>query len=106
MLFITGALMFKKVPEKESAVVLFYVDGEPINGFEGETVASALMRLKPLYARTTPVNGGRRAPYCMMGVCFDCLAIVDGVASVQTCLTPVRAGMRVERQEGRRKVLP
>ncbi|WP_370205076.1 (2Fe-2S)-binding protein [Bradyrhizobium diazoefficiens] len=97
--------MFKKVSEKESAAVLLYVDDEPVDGFEGETVASALMRLKPLYARTSPVNGGRRAPYCMMGVCFDCLAVVDGVASVQTCLTPVREGMRVERQDGRCKVL-
>ncbi len=98
--------MFKKVTEKTSATLQFFVDGKAVDGFEGETVASALMRLQPLYSRTTPVNGVRRAPYCMMGVCFDCLAIVDGVASVQTCLTPVRAGMRVERQEGRRKVLP
>ena len=37
-----------------------------------------------------------------MGACFDCLAVVDGVAGVQTCLTPVRDGMRIERQDGAR----
>lgn len=42
----------------------------------------------------------------MMGVCFDCLAVVDGVSSVQTCLTPVREGMRIERQQGRPDVTP
>jgi len=41
----------------------------------------------------------------MMGVCFDCLAIVDGVASTQTCQVTVRDGMRVERQYDKRKVV-
>lgn len=36
-----------------------------------------------------------RAPYCFMGVCFDCLMEVDGVAGVQSCLTTVAEGMRV-----------
>jgi hypothetical protein len=40
----------------------------------------------------------------MMGVCFDCLAIVDGASSTQTCLVPVAEGMCVERQLGRPKV--
>ena len=31
--------------------------------------------------RTTPVSGAPRLPYCMMGVCFDCLVTVDGVDS-------------------------
>jgi len=35
----------------------------------------------------------------MMGVCFDCLAVVDDKPSTQTCLTIVSEGMRVERQE-------
>ena len=42
----------------------------------------------------------------MMGVCFDCLAVVDGVASTQTCLVTVREGMQVQRQFGKRSVLP
>jgi predicted molibdopterin-dependent oxidoreductase YjgC len=40
----------------------------------------------------------------MMGVCFDCLAVIDGVASVQSCLTEVRDGMRIERQAARRDI--
>jgi hypothetical protein len=56
-------------------------------------------------AAVTAAAGGRpRAPYCMMGVCFDCLAIVDGVPSTQTCRTAVREGMRVERQHGARVI--
>jgi hypothetical protein len=37
----------------------------------------------------------------MMGVCFECLAVVDGVTSQQTCLVEVKEGMKVERQHGR-----
>jgi sarcosine oxidase subunit alpha len=40
----------------------------------------------------------------MMGVCFDCLVVVDGVGSRQGCMTRVRDGMVVETQNGRREL--
>ena len=54
--------------------------------------------------RDTPISGAPRAPYCMMGVCFDCLMEIDGVGNRQACLTPVAAGMQVRRQHGARGV--
>jgi predicted molibdopterin-dependent oxidoreductase YjgC len=36
----------------------------------------------------------------MMGVCFDCLVEIDGVANRQACMIEVRDGMRVKRQLG------
>ena len=51
------------------------------------------------------VSGSPRAPYCMMGVCFDCLMEIDGVGNRQACLTPVADGMQVRRQRGARGVL-
>ena len=65
-----------------------------------------LLRQESPASRTTPVHESPRAPFCMMGVCFDCLAVVDGVASTQTCLVTVREGMQVQRQFGKRSVLP
>jgi hypothetical protein len=79
------------------------VDGMEIAAWQGETVASVLLRVPGAW-RTTPVTGVSRAPYCQMGVCFDCLAVVDGVGSTQGCLVPVREGMRIERQAGPREV--
>jgi NADH dehydrogenase/NADH:ubiquinone oxidoreductase subunit G len=38
-----------------------------------------------------------------MGVCFDCLVTVDGSANRQGCMTPVRDGMRIETQRGKRE---
>ncbi len=38
-----------------------------------------------------------------MGVCFDCLVTIDGVGGRQACLVPVREGMKVETQQGKRE---
>ena len=37
-------------------------------------------------------------PYCLMGVCFECLMEIDGEPDVQSCLVTVREGMVVRRQ--------
>ena len=89
-------------PDPGSVTILF--EGEPIRARAGESVASALLAAGILAVRTTPVSGAPRGPFCMMGACFDCLAVVDGVGAVQTCLVPVREGMRIERQHGARDV--
>ena len=96
--------MFRKLHEPDGTAVTIHIDGAPVSAEPGESVAAVLLRQRPLWSRTTPVTQSRRAPYCMMGVCFDCLAQVDGEASVQTCLRQVRDGMRVERQQGKRSV--
>jgi D-hydroxyproline dehydrogenase subunit gamma len=99
-----GGSMFRKLHEFGAEAVTVHIDGVPVAAETGESVAAVLLRQDSLWSRTTPVTRSRRAPYCMIGVCFDCLARVDGVASVQTCLTPVHDGMRVERQQGKRNL--
>lgn len=89
-------------PDPGSVKILF--EGAPIRARAGESVATALLAAGILAFRTTPVSGAARGPFCMMGACFDCLAVVDGVGGVQTCLVPVREGMRVGRQQGARDV--
>lgn len=95
--------MFRRLLETSDDVVIT-VDGVPVMAQPGEALAAVLLRQPQAWSRTTPVSGSRRAPYCMMGVCFDCLAEVDGVGSVQTCMTPVTAGMKVVRQLGKREI--
>jgi predicted molibdopterin-dependent oxidoreductase YjgC len=104
MLFTKGDLMFRKLHEPGAEAVTIHIDGVAVAAETGESIAAVLLRQAVLWSRTTPVTRSRRGPYCMIGVCFDCLARVDGVASVQTCVTLVRDGMRVERQEGRRSL--
>lgn len=97
--------MFRKLRDPVPGATVT-VDGVAVAAEPGESVAALLLRLEPPLARTAPVDGSPRAPYCLMGVCFDCLAVVDGVASTQTCLTMVRDGMTVERQHGMRRLDP
>lgn len=99
-----NASMFRKLHESGAPSLTLTIDGVSVSAEPGETVAAVLLRQPSAASRTTPVKESPRAPYCMMGVCFECLAIVDGVASTQTCLVTVREGMRVERQFGKRSV--
>jgi len=94
--------MFKRLAESGQAVALT-VDGRPVTARAGDTVAAALLASGIDHCRTTPVSGAPRAPYCLMGVCFDCLVTIDGVGSRQACLVPVHDGMTVETQLGKRE---
>ncbi len=75
------------------------VDGQRVRAYAGETVAAALIAEAGPATRTT-AHGATRGYYCGMGVCFDCLVVVDGVPNTRACMTPVASGMRVERQRG------
>ena len=94
--------MFKRMRDT-GATLSFTVDGQPIRACSGDTVAAAMLAAGIDHCRTTPVSGAPRAPYCLMGVCFDCLVTIDGVGSRQACLVPVREGMAVETQLGKRE---
>jgi predicted molibdopterin-dependent oxidoreductase YjgC len=96
--------MFRRLPDVVGELVPFTIDGRPATARAGDTVAAALLASGVEVCRTTPVSGAPRAPYCMMGVCFECLVTIDGVGSRQGCLVPVEAGMQVETQQGARGV--
>jgi len=93
--------MYRRLPDAATApTVAITIDGRPATACEGDTVAAALLAAGIDACRTTPVSGAPRGPYCLMGVCFDCLAVIDGRPNQQACLVPVREGMRIERQQG------
>lgn len=96
--------MFRPLLDSGAETLTIYIDGQAVQARPGESVAAVMLRQPVPVTRTTPVHGSPRAPYCMMGVCFECLAIVDGIGSTQTCMVPVRDGMKVERQHGKRSV--
>ena len=75
------------------------LDGRIVNAYEGETVAAVLLAEGHIATRNTR-SGSPRGVYCGMGVCFDCLVVVDGVPNTRACMTWVRDGMRVSRQAG------
>ncbi len=80
----------------------FTFDGRAMTARQGDTVAAALLANGVTVFRETAVSGVARGPYCLMGVCFDCLVVIDGTGNRQACLVAVAEGMRVETQHGRR----
>lgn len=81
------------------------VDGQALDCRGGDSVASALFAAGLQACRETAVSGAPRGPFCMMGVCFDCLVGIDGRPNQQACMVRVQEGMAVCRQLGAREVL-
>jgi hypothetical protein len=96
--------MFRRLPDAEPAAVALTVDGRTVRARAGDSVAAAMLAAGLIDCRDTAVSGTPRAPYCLMGVCFDCLVTIDGVANRQGCLVAVAEGMAVGRQRGAREV--
>jgi predicted molibdopterin-dependent oxidoreductase YjgC len=81
------------------------LDGRRLSVPGGVSLAAALLVGGVRSTRTTPITGQPRAPYCLMGVCFECLVEVDGVPNCQACMITVRAGMCVRTQNGARALV-
>ena len=103
--------MYRRLPDLASAAgdpaasaLAITIDGQPHAARNGDTVAATLLAAGFAACRTTPVTGSARGPFCMMGVCFDCLVVIDGQPNQQGCMIPVRDGMRIDRQQGARTV--
>ncbi len=67
------------------------VDGIRIPGVAGQTLASVLLAADRVAWRTAP-GGGARGVFCGIGVCFDCVATVNGVPDIRLCRRPARDG--------------
>ena len=85
---------------KEGNPVQIFVDGTPIFAQEGEMIAAALLANGIIINRYTQKRHEPRGVFCGIGKCTDCVMTVDGMPNVRTCITPVKAGMRIETQHG------
>lgn len=90
----------RRIETNRGPRVQFTFEGTQITTFEGETIAAALLTAD-VKAFSVTLAGAARIPFCNMGTCFDCAVIVDGQPLVRACLTDVREGMVVTRQEGK-----
>ncbi|MEE9161991.1 MAG: (2Fe-2S)-binding protein [Candidatus Neomarinimicrobiota bacterium] len=76
------------------------VDGSLLLAYEGETVAAVLLANGRQVLRRTRVEGKPRGVFCGIGVCYDCLVVVNGRPNVRGCMTLATPGLRVETQRG------
>ncbi|WP_160573887.1 (2Fe-2S)-binding protein [Actinomadura physcomitrii] len=73
------------------------VDGEPVAGVAGQTIAGVLLASGRRTWRSGP-SGAPRGVFCGIGACFDCLVTVNGVRDVRACRRRARDGDTVATQ--------
>ncbi len=70
------------------------VDGATISAFPGEPLSAALLAAGILRFRDSPRAGTPRGPFCLMGICQECIVEIDGRLA-PACQELVRGGMAV-----------
>ena len=86
--------------QEKGPLVKFLFDGKEVEGYEGEPIAAALKAAGLMVHRYTKKEHKPRGIFCAIGRCTDCVMVVDGVPNVRTCITPLKAGMKVQTQYG------
>ncbi len=93
--------MFEQIKENHKERVTIDFEGNLLDVPAGITVAAAVMGYaKQEFIRISPSTGDKRAPFCFMGVCHECLMEIDGKTNQQACIIEVRQGMHIKRQMG------
>ena len=78
--------------------VHFLYEGRRVEGFEGETIATALYAAGVRTFSRSFKYHRRRGLLCVAGRCPNCLMEVDGVPNVRTCVAPCGQGVEVRGQ--------
>ncbi|MGE4569978.1 MAG: (2Fe-2S)-binding protein [Gammaproteobacteria bacterium] len=90
--------MFRSINGSQVELITIYFEGEKLIVSKDHNVATALLEAGINGFRKTTLNNENRGPYCMMGVCFDCLININDVDNQQSCTTQVSDGMKIKRQ--------
>lgn len=100
--------MYNRLPEAQQALalapVVVTINGQAVQCRAGDSVAAALLAAGFNECRDTAVKEVSRGPFCLMGICYDCLVMIDDQPNQQACMISVRSGMKIERQQGAREV--
>ena len=82
------------------AEIKFSFNDREVTGFIGQSVGAALLAQGDRILRKTRFNEKGRGVFCGIGVCFDCLVVIDGISNQRACITEIKAGMKVQTQVG------
>lgn len=89
----------RRVVARAGEPFTFDVDGEDVLAFPGESIAAAMLA-SGIDRFRTDASGQPRAPFCHMGMCFECVVVVDG-ERLRSCLAPATPDAEVRRTDER-----
>jgi predicted molibdopterin-dependent oxidoreductase YjgC len=81
-------------------VSTFTFGGIEVVAEPGQSVGAALIAAGYRSWRTTRHGGAPRGVFCGIGICFDCLVVVNGRPNQRACLTEAVDGDEIEPQKG------
>jgi len=79
--------------------VNFTFNGESFKGVAGQSIAAALMAEGVRELRKTRFDKEPRLIFCGIGICFDCVVVVNGIANQRACLVEITDGAKIESQK-------
>ena len=80
------------IQPSEPTPVTITVDGSEVRGVAGQSIGGVLLAGGRLGFRRTSAHDRPRGVFCGIGVCFDCLVVVNGVEDVRACQRKARDG--------------
>ncbi|SCW66612.1 2Fe-2S iron-sulfur cluster binding domain-containing protein [Rhizobium mongolense subsp. loessense] len=86
--------MFKRFTHAIRDNFIIYVDGEPVDACEGDTILSALLS-EIGFVRLLELKPEKRAGFCLMGACQDCWLWHLSGERARACTERVLPGMRL-----------
>lgn len=83
----------------EGRAVRITLEDREYAGVEGQTIAGVLLCADRLDWRVTSSGDAPRGVFCGIGICFDCVAEVNGERDVRLCQRRAREGdsIRIQR---------
>lgn len=81
-----------------SELIRFTFNGTEFHGEQGQSIAAALISNDQRILRNTRFDSTPRSIFCGIGICFDCVVVVDGIANQRSCLVEIAPDMKVESQ--------
>ncbi|MFI6781647.1 (2Fe-2S)-binding protein [Micromonospora sp. NPDC050276] len=87
-----------RMDDAPAETIRIEVSGEPVDGLVGQTIAGILLSAGRTSWRRSR-TGRPRGIFCAIGVCFDCLVVVNGLRDVRACQRRAVDGDQVELQE-------
>jgi predicted molibdopterin-dependent oxidoreductase YjgC len=85
---------------KKGKQIKLIVDGNEIDAYEGEMIATALIAAGIKVFRYTTKHNEPRGLFCAIGRCTDCVMEVNGRPNVRTCVTLAEDDMVINTQKG------
>ncbi|WP_439533774.1 (2Fe-2S)-binding protein [Polymorphobacter sp.] len=82
---------------ERGALLTVSIDGAPVPGHDGETVATVMLAAGLTFR--TDTRGAPRGLWCNMGSCGECTVAIDGIRQ-RACLVAARDGMTVTTRHG------